>query len=134
MVLWIFVNPNAEWYINLRNVVDRTSFYCLINFCFRISWQRNNPCSSINWFYGKNTFDFINKYGRLLTFWTTLNWTYRSSIESFELCSSLHAPAPYQKNSRRKWKNPNVFELKLTEMTKMCNGEKLNDQNKSNFN
>ena len=27
-----------------------------------------------------------------------------------------------------------VFELKLTERIKMCNGEKLMDQNKSNFN
>ena len=31
-------------------------------------------------------------------------------------------------------KKPNVFEFKLTERTKMCNGEKLKDQNKSNFN
>jgi len=28
---------------------------------------------------------------------------------------------------------PNVFELKLTERTKIYNGEKLKDQNKSNF-
>jgi len=28
----------------------------------------------------------------------------------------------------------NVFELKLTEMTKLCNREKLRNQNKSNFN
>jgi len=33
----------------------------------------------------------------------------------------------------RKWRKPNVFELKLTKMTKMWNGEKLRDQNKSNF-
>jgi len=31
-------------------------------------------------------------------------------------------------------KKLDVFELKLTEMTKMCNREKLKDQNKSNFN
>jgi len=30
-------------------------------------------------------------------------------------------------------KKPNVFELKLTKMTKIYNGEKLKDQNKSNF-
>jgi len=29
---------------------------------------------------------------------------------------------------------PNVFELKLTEMTKIYNGDKLRNQNKSNFN
>jgi len=38
------------------------------------------------------------------------------------------------KKRRRRWRKPNVFELKLTEMTKMCNREKLKDQNKSNFN
>jgi len=37
------------------------------------------------------------------------------------------------KKRRRRWRKPNVFELKLTEKTKMCNGEKLRDQNKSNF-
>jgi len=30
-------------------------------------------------------------------------------------------------------KKTNVFELKLTKMTKMCNREKLRDQNKLNF-
>jgi len=35
---------------------------------------------------------------------------------------------------RRRRKKSNVFELKLTEKTKMCNKEKLRDQNKSNFN
>jgi len=37
------------------------------------------------------------------------------------------------KKRRRRWRKPNVFELKLTERTKMCNREKLRDQNKSNF-
>jgi len=30
-------------------------------------------------------------------------------------------------------KKPNVFELKLTEKAKIYDGEKLKDQNKSNF-
>jgi len=38
------------------------------------------------------------------------------------------------KKRRRRWRKPNVFELKLTEMTKMCDRKKLRDQNKSNFN
>jgi len=29
------------------------------------------------------------------------------------------------KKMRKRWKNHNVFELKLTEITKMCNGEKV---------
>jgi len=38
------------------------------------------------------------------------------------------------KKRRIRWRKPNVFELKLTERTKMCNREKLRDQHKSNFN
>jgi len=38
------------------------------------------------------------------------------------------------KKRRRRGRKSNVFELKLTEKTKMCNREKLRDQNKSNFN
>jgi len=37
------------------------------------------------------------------------------------------------KKRRRRWRKPNVFELKLTKMIKMCNKEKLMDQNKLNF-
>jgi len=48
------MKPSTEWFIHrrthahLRNAVDRTSLNCLINFGFRISPLRNNPCSSIN--------------------------------------------------------------------------------------
>jgi len=38
------------------------------------------------------------------------------------------------KKRRRRSRKPNVFELQLTERTKMCNKEKLRDQNESNFN
>jgi len=37
------------------------------------------------------------------------------------------------KKRRRRCRKLNVFELKLTEMTKMYIGEKLKNQNKSNF-
>jgi len=37
------------------------------------------------------------------------------------------------KKRRRRWRKPNIFELKPTKRTKMCNGGKLMDQNKSNF-
>jgi len=33
------------------------------------------------------------------------------------------------KKRRRRWRKSNVFELKLTKRTKMCNKEKLKDQN-----